>query len=297
MHHAVDPMLLEDSLHGEPTYRVRGFGIPDFVKDVAGVGKGIVEGAVDTVTGVVDAVTNPVETAEGIGQLFTNPGEAFPAMWDAIKGPIEDDWKQGNQGEAIGRGIFGVAEVIFGAKGLTKLGKAGKAGKATDAVPDAPRPQVRPKPDGGAPSGPDRPGGGGAAAPSRGIDAADPALKALPRVYDAKQMHALRHEFKHAGVFGVHQRLVPNPKKPGQTMPLSPNKAELQSFRAALEAHVASPTTTAFRATYKGEDVVLYLDRATQKAAWFRPNGEFWGAKRINDAVMQRVVDTGVIGT
>lgn len=161
MHHAVDPMLSEDSLHGEPAYRVRGFGIPNFVKDAVGVGRGIVEGAVDTVTGVVDAVTNPVETAEGIGQLFTNPGEAFPAMWDAIKGPIEDDWKQGNQGEAIGRGIFGVAEVIFGAKGLTKVGKVGTSGKAADAVPDAPRPPVRPKPDGGAPSGPDRPGGGG----------------------------------------------------------------------------------------------------------------------------------------
>lgn len=292
MHRAVDPMLNEDSLHGEPGHRVRAFGIPDFVKDAAGVVKGVAEGAVDTVAGVLDAVSNPIETAKGVKELVANPDEAFPAMWDAITQPIEDDWKNGNQGEAIGRGIFGIAEVIFGAKGLTKLGRLTRA---TDAVPDAPRPPVKPKPD-----TPDAPGAADGTAPgtrNRAIDAANPALKDLARTYDARQMHALRHEFKHAGVFGVEQRLVPNPKKPGQMMPLSPNKAELDAFRSALEAHIASPSTRALDATFKGEDVVLYLDEVTQKAVWFRPNGEFWGAKRINDAVMQRVVETGVIAT
>lgn len=157
MHHAMDTTLFEDSLHGEPHHRVRAFGIPDFVKDVGGVLKGVGEAAVDTASGLVDAVTNPVETAKGVGQLITNPDEAFPAMWDAIKQPIEDDWKNGNHGEAIGRGLFGAAEVIFGAKGLTKLGKAGKS---ADVIPDAQRPPVRPRPGGDAPGGPDRPGGG-----------------------------------------------------------------------------------------------------------------------------------------
>lgn len=95
-------------------------------KQVGGVFKGIGEGFVDTVTGLWDTITNPAETWEGIKQLFTDPVGSLGAIWDGIKDPIVDDWNNGNYGEAIGRGIFSIAEVVFGGKGLTKLGKVGK---------------------------------------------------------------------------------------------------------------------------------------------------------------------------
>jgi hypothetical protein len=127
-------------LHGTPLHATVAFvggivdGIADAGRQVGGVFVGIGEQAVDTVGGIVEAVTNPVETVQGIAQLVTNPGEAFPALWQAITQPIEDDWKNGNHGEAIGRGIFGVAEVVFGAKGLTKLGKLRHADELSDAA-------------------------------------------------------------------------------------------------------------------------------------------------------------------
>lgn len=283
MHHAVDPMLSEDSLHGEPRHRVRAFGIPDFVKDVVGVGKGIVEGAVDTVTGVADAVTNPVETAKGIGQLFTNPGEAFPAMWDAIKRPIEEDWKQGNPGEAIGRGLFGVAEVIFGAKGLTKLGKVTKGG---DAVPDAPRPDVRPKPDGADATAPDAP------AP-RATVPTNPALVDVPRSYRQKE---LNHAAKHADDFGVEMRT--DPKLVSESNPsgiVTPNNAERAAFQQALDAHVSSPGTIAIEGSYRRNPVSYFVDPETRKVAFFSPDGTFKGGWQLNEAQLRSLLDEGFV--
>jgi hypothetical protein len=101
-------------------------GIAEFGKDVGGVFKGIGEGAVDTVTGLVEVATDPIGAAQGVIELGKNPKEALPTIWNAITDPIVEDWNDGNQGEAIGRGIFGAVEVVFGGKGLTKIGKFAK---------------------------------------------------------------------------------------------------------------------------------------------------------------------------
>lgn len=139
-----------DSLHAEPCHRTRGFDLGGIVSDIGGVFKGVGEAAVDTVTGIAEAVTNPVDTATGIASLVTDPKESWPALWHGLTNPIVEDWKNGNEGEAIGRGIFGVLEVIVGSKGVSKIGKVVK--RAPDA-PDAPK---VPKPDADAPK-PDAP--------------------------------------------------------------------------------------------------------------------------------------------
>ncbi len=138
-----------DSLHCEPPHRTRGFDLGGIVSDVGGVAKGIGEGAVDTVTGIADAVTHPVDTAKGVASLVTDPKESWPAVWHGLTNPIVEDWKNGNEGEAVGRGIFGVLEVIVGSKGVSKLGKVVK--KAPD-TPDAPKVTT---PDADAPRKPD----------------------------------------------------------------------------------------------------------------------------------------------
>lgn len=120
-----------DSLHAEPGHRALGLDIGGIVSDIGGVFKGAGEGAVETVTGIADAVTNPVDTAKGLASLVTDPTESWPALWHGLTNPIVEDWKAGNEGEAIGRGIFGVLEVIVGSKGVSKLGKVAR--KAPDA--------------------------------------------------------------------------------------------------------------------------------------------------------------------
>jgi hypothetical protein len=145
-------------LHGELPHRVARFGIPDFVKDVGGVFKGAAEQLVDTGSGIVDAVSNPIDTAKGIGSLVTDPKKSWPALWHGIADPITEDWKNGNPGEAIGRGLFGILEAVVGTKGVTKVTKVVKH---VPDVPDVPRPPVKPKPDGpDVPNGPDKPPGG-----------------------------------------------------------------------------------------------------------------------------------------
>lgn len=196
MHHAHSHFARHDgadSLHFELPHRTRAFGFGDIVdgikdvgKDVAGVGKGIVEGAVDTVTGIATAVTHPVETVTGISKLITDPKEAWPAVWHGITDPIVEDWQNGNPGEAIGRGGWTIFEAVFGAKGLTKIGKAGTAAKHADDLPTAPRPVPVPKPDIDAPK-PDAPKPD---APKPDAPKHDPANPTGP-VHDARTSAAL----------------------------------------------------------------------------------------------------------
>lgn len=132
-----------DSLHFELEHRTRAFGIGDVfggiadaAKEVVGVGKGVVEGAVDTVKGIAEVVTHPVDAARGIASLVTHPTESWPALWHGITNPIVEDWQHGNEGEAVGRVIWGVAEVILGSKGAAKIGKAGSITSHIDEVAD-----------------------------------------------------------------------------------------------------------------------------------------------------------------
>jgi WXG100 family type VII secretion target len=93
-----------------------------FLSQVGGFFKGIGLGAWDTVTGLWQAVTNPVDTIKGLAYAVTHPGE----LWDAITAPYREAWARGDYGEAIGRGTFEVLSMLLppgggaAAKGVAK---------------------------------------------------------------------------------------------------------------------------------------------------------------------------------
>ncbi|MGH2750230.1 MAG: RHS repeat-associated core domain-containing protein [Actinomycetota bacterium] len=111
-----------------------GYNPVEFGKDVIGVVKGGGEGVVDTIVGAKDIVVGGWHCAQDFGgckrnvgafgsYAWNNSGEFGSSLWHSVSGPIIEDWKAGNPGEAIGRIIPG----IIGTKGLDKLAKAGKA--------------------------------------------------------------------------------------------------------------------------------------------------------------------------
>ena len=57
-----------------------------------------------------------------VSYALTDPKGFGLALWHGTTDPIVDDWNSGNYGEAIGRGIFAIAELALGTKGATKLG-------------------------------------------------------------------------------------------------------------------------------------------------------------------------------
>jgi WXG100 family type VII secretion target len=93
-----------------------------FLSQVGGFFEGLWEGGKDMVTGLWQAVTNPIDTIKGLAYAVTHPGE----LWEALKKPYVDDWNSGNYGRAIGRGTFEVLSMLFppgggaAAKGVTK---------------------------------------------------------------------------------------------------------------------------------------------------------------------------------
>ncbi len=103
------------------------------VKQVGGFVEGVALGAWDTVTGLWQLVTHPIQTAQGLWYGITHPGE----LWDALKKPFVDDWQSGNYGRAIGRGAFEVIGLFAGGAGVA--GKGGKAASIADKAADAAR--------------------------------------------------------------------------------------------------------------------------------------------------------------
>jgi uncharacterized protein YukE len=91
-----------------------------FWGQVGGFFEGLYEGGKDTVTGLWNMVTHPIETVKGLGYAITHPGE----VWEALKKPYVEDWESGNQGRAIGRGAFEVLSLIVPGGAATKSGKA-----------------------------------------------------------------------------------------------------------------------------------------------------------------------------
>ncbi|NUO56903.1 MAG: DNRLRE domain-containing protein [Hamadaea sp.] len=120
------------------------FSIPNWLKQIGGFFKGIGEQAWATVTGLWDfgaAVVGCFPCGEQISELWNyagdNPGEFWGGVWHSIWDPIADDWNRGNYGEAIGRAVFSVAELVFGGKGIAKIKnviRARQAAKAAEAA-------------------------------------------------------------------------------------------------------------------------------------------------------------------
>lgn len=116
-----------------------------FLSQVGGFFEGLWEGGKDMVTGLWQAVTNPIDTLKGLAYAITHPGE----LWEALKKPYVDDWNSGNYGRAIGRGTFEVLSMLFppgggaAAKGVTKgadiAGDMGRIAKLADTASDVAR--------------------------------------------------------------------------------------------------------------------------------------------------------------
>ncbi|RLV48941.1 hypothetical protein D9V37_10125 [Nocardioides mangrovicus] len=92
---------------------------------------GFFEGLGDGVTGTVhdlrDLVGHPGDAASGllhfVNALITHPIRTSDATRHALTDPYTDDWKDHEYGRAVGRGTEALAELVFGAKGATKVGK------------------------------------------------------------------------------------------------------------------------------------------------------------------------------
>lgn len=114
------------------------------------VGAGVVQGGADVVTGVAGmawgaakltvgwavAPKEAKKTWDNLTNTVSTVASDPKVLWHAMTDPIVEDWQNGRPGKAIGRGIFEVASVLVGTKGLDKLAKTSKVGKVADVAAD-----------------------------------------------------------------------------------------------------------------------------------------------------------------
>lgn len=120
----------------------------DFLGDVASVTGsfvgGIAEGAVDSVTGVVDmvkgtyhAVTHMDETIETIKYMWDNKGDIAKSVWQSFTKTINDELINGDANQRariLGKISFEIIAAVVGTKGLDKLAKGSKVASTTKVV-------------------------------------------------------------------------------------------------------------------------------------------------------------------
>lgn len=83
-----------------------------------------------------DRGSQRVENAfEVAGTIARNPG----LLVDAVVEPIAQDWRDGNYGEAIGRGATELVLALVGTKGVDKAAKGGRVAGLADDAADANR--------------------------------------------------------------------------------------------------------------------------------------------------------------
>ncbi|RKR91895.1 hypothetical protein BDK92_6323 [Micromonospora pisi] len=112
-----------NALIGEAAGRISdsgqdGYNLVEAIKDVGGVFKGMAEQIFETAEGLVHLPANVDDIAK---RLRDDPGGFFADVWKGATEPIIADWKNGNQGEAIGRGLVSAIELVAGGKGIGKL--------------------------------------------------------------------------------------------------------------------------------------------------------------------------------
>jgi WXG100 family type VII secretion target len=79
----------------------------------------LVDGALESVLGIVNAVLHPIDSLNGLAYAITHPVE----MWEAIKEPYVEDWENGHPARAIGRGVFEIGSMFVGVGLIAKGGK------------------------------------------------------------------------------------------------------------------------------------------------------------------------------
>ncbi|SFN24798.1 RHS repeat-associated core domain-containing protein [Nitrosospira briensis] len=68
-----------------------------------------------------------------VSTIVDNPG----VVWEAVKEPYVKAWEEGRPGEAIGRGLFEIVNIVAGTKGVDKVAKGSKLGAVATKVDDA----------------------------------------------------------------------------------------------------------------------------------------------------------------
>jgi RHS repeat-associated protein len=103
-----------------------------------GFGKGFFNSIKNTVVGLYETVTNPIESGKQILNAITNPGETIDAIGKAV-GDWTDKVTSANPmvtGEAAGELAGLVTEALVGAKGISKINSINKVNKAKNAILD-----------------------------------------------------------------------------------------------------------------------------------------------------------------
>lgn len=94
-------------------------------------GRGVLSQGWDTLKGIGQVITHPVETAEGVYHAATHPRET----WQGIRQGVTDAFRD-NPAEASGRAVFEVA-ALFTPAVFTKVATAARVARATDVAADA----------------------------------------------------------------------------------------------------------------------------------------------------------------
>jgi RHS repeat-associated protein len=107
----------------------------DFAK---GVGIGLYGGIKGSVTGLVNTVAHPIETAKGIGSAIANYEETGAAIKGAAVGTYNKFVSGGAQerGEVIGQGLAVVGEILIGSKGAGLLTKSKAVSQIANKIND-----------------------------------------------------------------------------------------------------------------------------------------------------------------
>jgi hypothetical protein len=91
----------------------------------------------------------------------------------------------------------------------------------------------------------------------------------------------LKKKFKHARDFGVLG---------------NPNKANVLTFKSAIQRHVFDTETTPILGTYRGVTVTHYLNPKTGLNVIVDSSGQFHSGWKLNSAQQKYVLSTGKLG-
>ncbi|WP_407635867.1 colicin D domain-containing protein [Pseudodesulfovibrio piezophilus] len=111
-------------------------------------------------------------------------------------------------------------------------------------------------------------------AASKSDDVIDIAKRSV--TYSEKQ---LKRKFKHAGDFGIEGKNY------------NPSKGE--RFRKAIDDHVRNTETVEIKGTYRGQDVVHYVNPKTGNNVIKKPDGEFISGWKLKPDQLKNVLTRG----
>ena len=109
-------------------------GGADFAKGLWGMGTGLYN---SSIRGIYDqqGFDQQWSANAALGSFVWNhPGEFGSGVYHGFVDPYAEAIRSGHPGKAFGRGIFDIASIVVGTKGLDKLSKLSKVGEAASVV-------------------------------------------------------------------------------------------------------------------------------------------------------------------